>query len=64
MVTETEKLVMTIPEAGILLGISRPQAYKCVRDGTIPVIKLGRRMVVPRPALMRMLENAGQPVAK
>lgn len=59
METQKEKLVMTIPEAGELLGISRPQAYKCVKDGTIPVIKLGRRMVVPRPALMRLLESAG-----
>lgn len=55
----TEKLCMTIPEAGELLGICRIQAYKMVKLGQIPVIRLGRRMVVPRPALMKMLENAG-----
>ncbi len=59
MVTET-KLVMTVEEAGLVLGISRPQAYKMVKKGIIPIIRLGRRIVVPRPALMKMLENAGQ----
>lgn len=58
MVTE-QKLVMTVPEAGELLGISRAQAYLMVKRGILPVLWLGRRCVVPRPALMRMLENAG-----
>ena len=58
MVT-SEKLVLSVPEAGEVLGISRVQAYLMVKRGVIPVIKLGRRLVVPRPALMKMLENAG-----
>ncbi len=53
-----ENLVLTVEEAGILLGISRPHAYKLVREGQIPIIRLGRRIVVPRPALMRWLESA------
>ena len=56
MVTD-EKLVLTVPEAGELLGISRAQAYLMVKQGRLPVIKFGRRLVVPRPALMRMLES-------
>ena len=58
MVTD-EKLVLTVPEAGELLGISRAQAYLMAKRGLLPVLHLGRRIVVPRPALMRMLENAG-----
>lgn len=58
---ETE-LVLSVEAAGKLLGVSRPHAYKLVREGQIPVIRLGRRIVVPKPALMKMLENAGTKV--
>ena len=58
MVT-TEKLVLRVPEAGELLGVSRAHAYLMVKRGLLPVLKLGRRYVVPVPALMKMLENAG-----
>lgn len=55
----TEKLVLTVPQAGELLGVSRAHAYLMVKQGLLPVLKLGRRLVVPKPALMKMLENAG-----
>lgn len=62
MVTE-QKLTMTVEAAGEVLGVSRPHAYKLVRLGQMPgVIRLGRRLVVSRLALMKFLENAGQPV--
>lgn len=54
----SEKLVLTVPEAGELLGVSRAHAYLMVKLGQIPIIKLGRRIVVPRVALEKMLENA------
>ncbi len=57
MVT-SEKLVLTVPEAGEKLGISRAQSYLMVKRGVLPTIKLGRRIVVPIAALMKMLENA------
>lgn len=57
-----EKQVLTVEEAGKVLGISRPTAYKRVKEGKIPVIRLGRRLIVPILALNRMLENAGQQV--
>lgn len=57
MVT-TEKLVLTVPEAGALLGVSRAHAYLMVKMGQIPVIKLGRRIVVPKAALEKMLVSA------
>jgi excisionase family DNA binding protein len=56
-----EVLTVSIPEAGQMLGISRNQAYECAKRGEIPTIKLGARIVVPRVALMRMLEGASQP---
>lgn len=55
----SEKLVMTVPEAGEALGISRAQAYLMVKRGLLPVLRLGRRIVIPKVALDRLLENVG-----
>ena len=51
------KLTFTIEEAAKLLGVSRPQAYKLAKLGRLPVLHLGKRMVVPKVALERMLSD-------
>jgi len=43
------------------LGIGRNLCYDRVRTGEIPVIKIGRRLLVPRRALEKLLEQ-GQPL--
>lgn len=55
-VMEPDQLVLTVEEAGRLLRISRGLAYDMVRQGSLPTIRLGRRILVPRAALERMLE--------
>lgn len=50
-----ERLTLTVEEAGALLGISRAFAYEAVRRGEIPSIRIGRRVLVPKAALRRML---------
>jgi excisionase family DNA binding protein len=52
-----EPLVMTVEDAAKLLGISRGLAYELARQGTIPSIRLGRRLVVPRRRLMAFVED-------
>jgi len=52
-----EKLTVNVEEAGRMLGISRPTAYDRVEDGSIPSIKLGRRILVPKIAIERMLNG-------
>ena len=42
---ETKPEVYTVPEVGKLLGINRNLAYEMARQGQIPTIKLGRRLV-------------------
>ena len=54
-------LTMSVTEAGAVLGCSRGLSYRLAREGKLPVLKLGRKLRVPRAALERMLENAGQP---
>jgi excisionase family DNA binding protein len=46
---------VTVEEAGDALGISRASAYEGVRNGEIPFIRVGRRIVVPTAALRRLL---------
>jgi excisionase family DNA binding protein len=45
----------TVDQAGEILGIGRNAAYEGVRSGQIPAIRIGRRIVVPKVALDRML---------
>jgi excisionase family DNA binding protein len=51
-----ERLVLTVAEAGELLGISRAFAYELVARGELPVIRLGRRRLVPRRALLALID--------
>ena len=51
-----ESLTMTVEEAAAVLGISRNLAYEAAQDGRIPAIRIGRRLLVPRRALERLLE--------
>jgi excisionase family DNA binding protein len=44
-----------IEEAARLLGIGRNHAYEAAKRGQIPSIKIGRRLLVPRAALDRLL---------
>jgi len=47
----------SVEEAAALLGICRNTAYARVKDGSLPSITLGRRKVIPAPALDRMLDG-------
>ncbi len=51
-----ERLVLKVAEAGELLGISRAFAYELVARGELPVIRLGRRRLVPKRALLALVD--------
>jgi len=56
---KTERLTMTIEEAGKALGISRATAYALAQQGRLPVIKISdRRWIVPKRALEQLLDSA------
>lgn len=56
---KSESLVLNVPEAGKLLNVSRATAYDLARRGILPTLRLGpRRIVVPRRALERLLDEA------
>jgi excisionase family DNA binding protein len=45
----------TIEEAARKLGIGRNSCYDAARAGQIPIIKIGKRMLVPKAELDRLL---------
>lgn len=57
MAQEKELLALSVEEAAELLGISKGLMYEAVRMGQIPHIRIGRRVIIPRLALLKMLEG-------
>ena len=45
------RLTYSVEEAAKLLGISRAFAYKCIKSGEIPHIRIGGRILVSKSAL-------------
>ena len=45
------------PDAGQMLGLGRNATYDAVARGEIPVLRFGRRILVPRKALERLVNG-------
>lgn len=58
-VPRTRNRTLNIEEAGAMLGISRPTSYKLARrdEFPVPIIRLGRRLVVSRDAVENLLKR-------
>ena len=54
---DDERATYTVSEAGRRLGIGRNSAYEAARRKEIPTIKVGRRILVPRTQLDRLLHG-------
>jgi excisionase family DNA binding protein len=50
-------LVLTVDEAAQILRVSRAFAYELLNRGELPCLRLGRRILVPRRALERFIEE-------
>ena len=48
---------LTVDEIRRYLGIGRTLAYSLLNDGTLPSIRLGRRIMVPRDQLQAVFEK-------
>ena len=57
---KNERLTVTVEEAGRMLGIGRGLAYEAANRGEIPTVRVGKRLLVPRAALERLLKEAGR----
>ncbi len=56
---DKSKLTLTVDETARCLGIGRNSAYEAIAKGEIPVVKIGKRLLVPKAALGILLA-AGQ----
>lgn len=54
-----DKQTYSVAEVAQKLGLSTNSVYAGIHDGSIPSIKIGRRLLVPIPALDRMLGSGG-----
>ena len=54
-----EPWVISVPEAGRLIGCSRGSSYKLARQGIIPTIRVGRKLVVPRARFEAWVRGKG-----
>lgn len=50
-----ERATIDVESAGRVLGLGRVSAYRAVREGTIPSLRIGRRLVVPVPRLLALI---------
>lgn len=49
------RAVIGVEETAALLGLGRSAAYRAVRSGELPSLRLGRRTLIPVPALLELL---------
>ena len=59
----TERRTLTIPEVVAVLGLARSTAYELAATDRLPVptIRAGRRVLVSRAALERVLDGGAAP---
>ena len=53
-----QNIVLTVKEAGKLLRISRGATYEAVRLGRLKSVRIGKRILIPRASIDRLLEEA------
>lgn len=52
-----EKKTYQITEVAEMLGISRGFVYQMIREEKIPVVRFGRRIIIPKVKFDTWLEN-------
>jgi excisionase family DNA binding protein len=57
---DERRLTLTVMETAELLGLSRASAYEGVRNGQIPSLRIGKRILIPRSALEAKLAEVGK----
>jgi excisionase family DNA binding protein len=56
-VMDGKRLCITVSEAASMLGVSRNFAYELVKTKQLPVIRFGKRLLIPKLALEKTLEG-------
>ena len=51
----TARMTYAVEEVAVLVGVSRTTMYELVAAGRVPSVRLGRRIVILRPAIRELL---------
>ena len=57
MAATTDRLLLTVEEAAQRLGIGRSLAWRLVRSGELPSVRLGRLVRIPEQSLLDWLKR-------
>jgi len=52
-----ERETLDVRDAANLLGVQRGTLYRAVGEGKFPAIRVGRRLLIPRQAVERLLAH-------
>jgi excisionase family DNA binding protein len=52
---DSPRMTVSVEHAAAVLGISRGAGYAAARNGELPTIRIGKRLLVPKAALERLL---------
>jgi excisionase family DNA binding protein len=55
MIDNNERLTYNVREAAQALGLSRNSVYQACLKGEIPCVKIGKRILIPKVQLERLL---------
>jgi excisionase family DNA binding protein len=59
--TGCERLTYSVGEAAKVLGLSRNSVYQACLKGEMPCLKIGKRILIPRARLDRLLTGNSEP---
>lgn len=52
-----DKAVLSVAEFGAMLALSRNATYSACMAGAIPHLKIGKRILIPKAAIEKMLAD-------
>ena len=61
---KTSNVVMSVDECAKVLGIARGSVYRGIIANSIPHIRVGKRILIPRKSLDALLESGRNPMRK
>jgi excisionase family DNA binding protein len=57
-----ERTTVSVEQAAAVLGIGRSTAYAAARDGSLPVVRLSHRLLVPTARLLELIGCRQRPL--
>lgn len=55
-------LMLSVPEMGAALGISRAGAYELARSEGFPALRIGTRIVIPKDKLQEWVDKQAEKI--